>query len=61
MTGLREREFAKGMVGNEIGNWLGFHYPFGCISLILFIDIILKMLRKIQYHKHMKSNIDNIH
>lgn len=50
LTSLREWEFEKGIVGNEIGKLFGCHYYFGYRSLILFIDITLKMLRKIQYH-----------
>lgn len=47
LTRLRERAFEKGIVGNEIGKLFRCHYPLGCVSLILFIDITLKMLRKI--------------
>lgn len=61
LTSLREREFVKEIVGDKIGKLFGCHYHFGYISLILFIDITLKMLRKIQYHKHKENNIDNTH
>lgn len=48
------------IVMNKIGKLICSYCPLHCMCLILFLNIILKMLRKIQYLKHMTNNIDNI-